>query len=100
QLDVLGCLRYCVVEGAADAGQAELADSRAIAAIFDDQHALRTCRFVRDQSADELVAIGAFQEDARWGGDGLHLESVVARGQCGVLPVNFMGKLKAALASV
>jgi hypothetical protein len=48
QLDVLGGLRHCVAESEANAGEAEFANSGAIAAIFDDQHALLAGFFVRD----------------------------------------------------
>src|SRR4029077_13630163 len=64
---------------------------------FDDQHALLAVFLVRDQSGDELMATGAVKGDERRGVDGLHLESVLAGGQCGVLPANFVRKREAAL---
>src|SRR5260370_5948457 len=98
--DLLGGFRHGVAEAAADGGETEFSDGRGIAAIFDDEHALRAGLFVSDQSGDEVTAVGTLDGDERWGAEGLHLERVVAGGQCGILPANFMGKSKTALANV
>src|SRR5260370_9255913 len=98
--DLLGGFRHGVAEAAADGGETEFSDGRGIAAIFDDEHALRAGLFVSDQSGDEVTAVGTPDGDERWGAEGLHLERVVAGGQVGVPPANFMGKSKTALANV
>src|SRR5260370_6505465 len=95
--DLLGGFRHGVAEAAADGGETEFSDGRGIAAIFDDEHALRAGLFVSDQRGDEVAAVGTLDGDERWGAEGLHLERVVAGGQCGILPPNFMGKQKTAL---
>src|SRR5229473_7018306 len=96
-LGIFAGLGHGVAETAANFGEVEFADNRLAAALLDKQHAAFAAFLIGNQGGDEPEAIGAVDDDAGRSGEGLHVESVVARGERGALPLDFMWESKAAL---
>ena len=97
ELGVFAGLGHVVTEAKADFGEIEIADNGLAVALLNQQHAAFAGLLIGDHSGDDLRAVGAVKDDARWVGDGLHFERVRAGGQRGILPLDLMSESEAAL---
>src|SRR5712691_4463813 len=96
-LGIFAGLGYGVAETTANFGEVKIADNGLAAALLDQQHAAFAGLLIGYHGGDEPEAIGAVDDDAGRRSEGLHVESVVARGERGTLPLDFMWESKAAL---